>query len=195
MQEKTKKIISTVFLLFFLATLIIGFTFPGIVPLGGQNEFSYGKFKFSRNSLGQYSTYVKDKEALFNFLPPDVADIPVEPEVFQMISGRYEVDTTAEPNSTFIQQIYYAQFELGNMLNFHAGTFVRAGLTGNNTFNLPVINCNQSSALIPVIYFTESNVTKVYNGESCIIAEGASANDILRIKDRLLYGILGVAGD
>ncbi len=194
MQDKTKKIISTVFLLFFLATLIIGFTFPGIVPLGGQNEFRYGKFKFSRNSLGQYSTYVNDKEALFNFLPPDVADVLVEPEVFQMISGKYEIDITADSNSTFIQQIYSAQFELGNMLNFHRGTYIRAGLTGNNTDNVPVISCNQSSALIPVIYFVESNATRVYNGGQCIIAEGASANDIVRIKDRLLYGILGVTG-
>ena len=47
---------------------------------------------------------------------------------------------------------------------------------------------------VPVIYFKQSNETKVIIDDDCIIAEARNNIDILRIKDRLLYSMLGVIG-
>ena len=57
---------------------------------------------------------------------------------------------------------------------------------------MPIIACDDATPLIPVIYFVESNETKIYKQENCIIAEADTSVDVIRIKDRLLYGIHGI---
>lgn len=192
MKGKTKKIINTILLLLFVASLVIGFSFSGFFNLGDtSSKLKYDKFKFIRKGA-TWSTYVNNKEALFNYYPTDVLDIQLSEDIMALLFGKYEIDTTLDANDTFIQSISFSQYELGNMLNFHLGMFVRIGMTANNTFNLPIITCNQSTELVPVIYFKESNETKIYRNATCIIATAVIGEDIIRIKDRILYTILGI---
>jgi len=69
--------------------------------------------------------------------------------------------------------------------------FVRVGFTSEQ-LNFPVITCDDASDFVPVVYFKGSNTTNVYVENSCIIAEASNPADIIRIKDRLVYGILGI---
>ena len=140
-----------------------------------------------------WSSYVNNKEALFNYYPSEVLDIRFDTEITNSLIGKYEIDTTSELNDTFVQAIAESQYLLGNMLNFHFGTYLRRGMTTNNTFNLPIITCNQSSEVIPVIYFKESNETFINKDGSCIIVGAVSQVDVIRAKDRLLYGVLSIA--
>jgi hypothetical protein len=70
--------------------------------------------------------------------------------------------------------------------------FIRQGFTTENDYNFPVITCRDSTSVVPVIYFKSSNETKVYLENDCIIAESSTQIDFERIKDRLVYGMLGI---
>ena len=65
-------------------------------------------------------------------------------------------------------------------------------MTEVNEFTLPVITCDDATSSVPVLYFVESNETKIYSENGCIIAEAKFETDLLRIKDRLLYERLGI---
>jgi len=192
MKEKTKRIINITFLLLFVGSLIIGFSFPGFVSLGGEEKQRFGRFTFVRQGV-QWSTYINNKQALFDYLPGDVLDIqPLTEHIVTLILGRYEIDTTSGVNDTYREAISYSQYELANMMNFHYGTYVRIGMSANNSFNLPVITCNESTDILPVLYLRESNQTSIYTIGNCLIGEASSAQDIVRVKDRLLYSLLGI---
>jgi hypothetical protein len=70
--------------------------------------------------------------------------------------------------------------------------FVRQGFTAENDYNFPVITCEDPTNFVPVIYFRSFNETKVYMEDNCIIAEALRQEDVERIKDRMVYGILGI---
>lgn len=193
MKDKTKKILNSAFLIVFIGSMVIGFSFPGFFNADSGASQKYGKFNFVRKGI-QWSTYVNSKELLTSYYPAEVNTIYIEPQILQMISGKYEIDSTADINSTAIKTIYQAQYDMASMMNFHFGAFMRAGVTTNNTQNIEVITCNQSTEFIPVIYFRESNETRAFKDGSCIIAEAESAQDFARIKDRILYGLLGIIG-
>ena len=72
------------------------------------------------------------------------------------------------------------------------GIFVRKGFTSNNSFNLPVVACSDSTPYVPVVYFRHGNSTNIHLDNDCIIAEAAENAGFIMVKDRLLYGMLGV---
>ena len=89
------------------------------------------------------------------------------------------------------QSIALAQYQMGLTLEAY-NIFIREGLTENNTFNLPIITCNNSTANVPVIYFKQGNSTKIYLDNDCIVAEALTGADFIKSKDKILYSVLGV---
>lgn len=191
MKEKTKKIINTVFLLLILASIVIGFTIGSVIPQGGETVLKYGNFKFSKKG-NFWSTYINNKEALFVYYPTDVADIAFDEKTVSLLINRFEIDSTSDFNDTLKEGIAYSQYELGNMMKFHFDSYLRVGFSANNSFNMPVITCSQATEAVPVIYFQYGNSTKIVSENNCIIAAAQSRNEIVRIKDRILYTMLGI---
>ena len=70
--------------------------------------------------------------------------------------------------------------------------YLRKGFTTNNSFSLPVITCRDSTLMVPVIYFRNGNTTNIHLEDDCIIAEAGSDADFIKVKDRLIYGMLEV---
>jgi hypothetical protein len=189
-KESKKQTIIVIFIAFIMVTSIIGFIFVSS-PSGGKLKFN--KFTFVKKG-NLWSTSVNKKEALFNYYPAEVVDINLDPLIKEKVMNTLEVDSTYSFNNTFVGSVELALFQLETDLNFHFGKFLRKGLIINNSFNLPIITCNDSTEIIPVLYFKESNETKIYLEENCIIAEAKNGIDFLRIKDRLMYGLLGIIG-
>jgi len=185
--EKNKKI-----LVFFMAFVMIGSVF-GVIFFGNnrqENKAKYNDFLFVQKQEG-WSTDIDGREVFFNYLPDDVADLELEKNVLGAFGNLVELDTTSESNNSFKEQIALAEHQMVLALsNFNI--YVRGGFTAENEFGMPVITCGDATPNVPVIYFRESNETKVYLQNNCIIAESKDGPDFLRIKDRLLYTILGI---
>jgi hypothetical protein len=70
--------------------------------------------------------------------------------------------------------------------------FVVKGFTSENEFAKPIITCDNATFYVPVIYFKKSNQTVISLENNCIIAEAYRGEDLVKVKDRLLYSIFGV---
>jgi len=186
--EKRKKLL--VYLIgFIMVSSAFGVIFFGFNS-GGTNPLVYDKYKFTYKG-GVLSTMVNGKEALFSYLPSDVEPIMVNGDAISRLKNAVEIDLTSDFNDTFAESIALAQFQMDATLsNFNI--FLRKGFTNETTSNLQVITCKDSTSFVPVIYFKGANTTSVYLENSCIIAEAVNQADVIRVKDRLIYGMLGI---
>ena len=169
---------------------VFGVVFFGFGTSGGTSEIEYNDFKFV-NKGAYWSTIVDKREAIFTYLPGDVEDVTVDNILIDRLKNKVEIDVTSDFNGTFAQEISLASYNMIITLN-NFDLFIRQGFTTENDYNFPVITCRDSTSVVPVIYFKSSNETKVYLENDCIIAESSTQIDFERIKDRLVYGMLGI---
>lgn len=156
---------------------------------GSGGSVKYNGLKFTGKG-NFWSVNANGREALFTYLPDEAASINVESSAVERLKNVVQIDTTSEFNDTLAEPIALAQFQMGTtLLNFNI--FVRNGFTSEHQ-NFPVITCKDATKFVPVIYFKWSNATNVHMENNCIIAEAANAADAIRLKDRLVYGILGI---
>lgn len=179
-------------LILFIVFIMIGtsfsFVFFGFQP---QSEVvKYRDIKFV-NQNNVWIAKINGREAAFSFLPGEVESIFVFDESIKRLQSKFEIDVTYDLNSTYAQSIALAQHQMGLTLAAN-NIYLRKGFTTNNTFNLPVITCNDATLNVPVVYFRYGNTTNIHAENNCIIAEASSNADFIKAKDRLLYGILGV---
>ena len=190
MKEKRekKKWGLIILLVFIMIGTSFSFVFFGFQP---QNEVSrYNELKFIRHQ-GWWEAKINGRTAAFSFLPGEVEGIPASEGFSGILRNKFEVDITYDINSTYNESIALAQYQMGLTLAQY-NIFVRKGFTANNTFNMPVITCNEATSNVPVVYFKYSNVTSIHSENNCIIAESNANADFIKVKDRLLYGMLGV---
>jgi hypothetical protein len=176
----------TVFIVVLMVGSVIGYMFGR----DGEESFDYNGYKFFRRG-NKYILKVDRTELGFDYFPFSVVDINISTEILNKFSNKIEIDSTYDNNSKWKEGIAVAQYDLERYLNKVGAFFVR-GLTTENEYGMPIIVCENATIIIPVIYFKESNQTNVWVDKECIIIEAKNDADFMRIKDRLIYGLLGV---
>ena len=189
-KESNQKQIIVYFIAFIMVSSIFGIMFSGYNSQ--SNSIKYKGIKFTQQN-NQWSTTINNQKLLFNYLPIDVEQITLNQDIKSAIYNKPQLDITSDVNDTFSEEIALAQYTIALALN-NVNIYPRPGFTTNNKFNLSIITCKDATQAVPVILFKQSNQTKVSIKDNCIIAEAKNNFDILRIKDRLLYSILGVIG-
>lgn len=192
MVRKEKKPKSGTIFAFIIAFVMI-FSVVGYVGLERQsNQFKYEGIKFTQNQNSRiWSTIINNKQLIFDYFPSEVEQINLTEDIPTSLLNRPEIDTTSKLNDTFSEEIALAQYNMALTLD-NLNVYLRRGFTENNTFNLPIITCKDATAAVPVIYFKQSNETKITIENNCLIAEARNNIDILRAKDRILYSFLGI---
>lgn len=178
------------FLVFIMVGTSFSFVFFGFSSVSEKAKYNGITFTFVP-SENIWAAKIKGKNAAFSFLPKDVESIPAFDDSAKMLKDRLEIDATSDTNSTYREAIALAQHQMGLTLSQY-NIYLRKGFTANNTFSLPVIACRDSTLAVPVIYFRHGNTTNIHLENNCIIAEASSDADFIKVKDRLLYGILEV---
>jgi hypothetical protein len=191
-REENKKLLSkqnivSLFIVFIMVTSVIGYMFGK----DGAESFKYKDYKFFRKG-NEWILKVGGGELNFNFFPTDVENINLSSEAINRLEGVIEIDSTSDVNDSHAKIIALAQYSMQQVLGQVSTTYIRVGMTSENEFDLPIITCNDATVAVPVLFFKEANATNVELKNNCIIAEAKSEIDIVRIKDRLLYGILGI---
>ncbi len=179
-------------LILFMVFIMVGTTFS-VIFFGftaPQENIRYENYKFIRSN-DIWLSKINVNYAAFSFLPNEVSDIKAEPGFEQLLKDRLEIDVTSDTNSTNLQSISLAAYQMGLTLEKY-NIYVRQGFISNNSYNAPVITCNDSTQNVPVIYFEYSNETRIITKENCIIANAKSQQDFIRLKDRILYGLFGI---
>jgi len=189
---KEKKVKKRWGLMVFIVIIMIGTSFS-VFLYGGSpaNEVvRYNDIKFTGNGQ-MWIAKINDRQAAFTFLPSEVQDIPISDGINELLQDKYEIDVTSDFNSTYKEPIALAQHQMGLTLATY-NIYMRQGFTKNNSFNLPVITCENSAASLPVVYFEYRNSTGISLNNTCVIARASSNQDFIRVKDRLVYSMFGV---
>ena len=184
-------------LIAFMVVIMLGTTFSfvyyGFAP--EEDTVKYNGIKFTNHgnpSQGKFwVAQIKGIEAAFSFLPNEVENINSTGDFSGELHGKLEIDSTSDVNSTYKESIALAQHQMGLTLESYS-LYLRKGFIAPNQFNLPLITCSESTSIVPVVYFKSGNATGIHVENHCIIAEASSNADVIKIKDRLLYGMLGV---
>jgi len=180
------------YMVYFMAFIMVGSVF-GVMLYGfsdSAGSLRYGNFAFE-NVNGAWVTTIDGKRATFDFSPENVESINLSREAGNILSNAAEIDFTSDINDSFAEQIALAQFSMQRTL-LDQKIFFRDGFIEDNEYDKPVITCDDATSALPVIYFRKGNSTRLLYDNGCIIAEAQAYYDVARIKDRLLYAVLGV---
>ena len=189
-KKEKKKWGLILFIVFIMIGTSFSFIFFGFQPQ--RDVVRYNDIKFVNiPSQNIWIAKINGREAAFSFLPTDVESIFLFDDSIKRLQNKFEIDVTYDLNSTYKEAIALAQHQMGLTLATY-NIFVRKGFTTNNTFNLPVITCDDATSNVPVVYFRYGNATNIHTENNCIIAEASTNADFIKVKDRLLYGILEV---
>jgi hypothetical protein len=183
----SKKNIVSMFIVFIMVSSVVGYMWGKDIG----EKFKHNDYKFVREK-GGWTLKVEDTKLFFNYFPTEVEDIDIGSDIINRVNGVIEIDSTSSENDSFVEAIAQAQFSMQQELNKVSNVYIRVGMLEENEYDFPVITCADATVMIPVLYFRKSNETKVELDENCIIAEAKNNYDVIRIKDRLLYGMLGI---
>lgn len=179
-------------LILFIVMIMIGtsfsFVFFGFSPSSESVVYNGIKFTMFPDRI---EAKISGKAAAFSFLPSEAESVVVMENAVDKLQNKLEIDVTSDINSKYNESIALAQHQMGLTL-WNYNVYIRKGFTSNNTFNFPIITCKDSTTNVPVVYFRQGNSSKIYEEGDCIIAEANSSVEIIRVKDRLLYSMLGV---
>lgn len=177
-----------VFLVFIVTGLSSGFVFFGFQG-GGEATHRFNDHKFTFQG-DHWRAKINGQYALFTFRPDQVLLLDVEGEVAPLLKEKIQIDATSSVNDTLIEAIALAQYQMGLTLNNY-NTYLRAGFL-EETSQFPIISCEQATPFVPVIFFEESNQTRVRVENNCITIEAQSYQDVIMAKDRILYELFDV---
>ena len=145
---------------------------------------------FEEGMVGMRAQEEKDIEVEF---PKDYhnKDLAGKPAKFTVKLHQIKAVNYPDINDTFAEGIALAEYQMGITLS-NFDVFTRNGFTNQTKYNAPIITCSDATNFVPVIYFAKGNATKIYMEGSCVIAQAGNHADVIRLKDRLVYGILGI---
>lgn len=191
-KEKQNK-----FIVFFIAFIMISSAFAVIFygfNEGQPTKRTFNGYDFFEKNDQWFRWYTKigKTDAGFNYLPDEVAGIPIDGTI-QRLASPAQISITSDLNDIFAEEIALAETQAEMTLsNFNI--FAVKAFTAENEYGWPVITCNQSAAST-VIYFKEANETKITVHGGCILADANQMSDILVLRDRIVYALLGILNE
>ncbi len=175
----------------FIVIIMVGSAFGVVLGsfAGSSDSFKYNGIRFKQTSQG-YSVKIGEKQYLFRYDPRVLEKIEVDQKAIDAIKDSPQVDFTSDTDSYYKEVIAQIEFSFERVLTT-MNKHVETGFTGENDYGKDVLVCGDTG-LVPLIYFKESNTTRISYENSCVIAEADSAESFLALTERMMYGLLGV---
>ncbi|MFC1728646.1 hypothetical protein ACFLZ7_04270 [Nanoarchaeota archaeon] len=188
-KEKPKKFSKQVIYTLIIASLmvfsIVGFTLSN----SEQSTENYKDQKFKLSGQ-KWITKIDGQEFSFYYLPSEVEYI--QTNGLTDLKNLKMLYLTFNPNQKYLQAIDLARFDLTNDL-ISLGIYpVPATNIETDQYELQVITCLNSTGSVPVIEFRESDKTEVSLENSCIILKSDSERNFIKLKDLIIYKIIGI---
>ncbi|MBI2575565.1 hypothetical protein HYV82_06795, partial [Candidatus Woesearchaeota archaeon] len=148
--------------------------------------------KFERQLDGSLTTKVNGRTVSFTYFPGEIEYIALNPSAVDMLKGTRMLYVTSDYHGNFSQVIAAVEFDFSKALYENYGIFVVQGFV-QNVSSFPVVSCANATSFVPVVSFQESVDNEGFRESgSCLIAEAGSYEGFVKLRDRLLYGLMGV---
>jgi len=193
-KERSRKRVSFIFSAI-VVLLMVGGIFAAMLYNPAQTEDrSYGDYEIGDKPVtGGGSVYVielNSNEIELQHLPTFVTYVEMDESAAPLIANAQQLALVADANASLedLSLIDYARLQL----TLGLPTPIASGMSGENTYGLPVITCDLASPQMPVVLFTSVNDTpSIRVNGSCVIISG-TGRGILAAKDRVLFERYGI---
>lgn len=187
-DNRSTKILLTVVTAFLMITSIIGF-------LGNSQNtegIDYKGYTFTQTPQG-WNVKVGEEKYTFYTNPYEAEKYNLSSDAVEMLKASKYIVATFDTSFDDLQALDIARFDLANELDSGLGITVFSGVAEeNSTYPLPVITCDNATSMIPVVYFKSSDRAMIKRDGFCVVLEAPTGVTALKLKDRLVYGMLGI---
>jgi hypothetical protein len=190
-RKKRTNIIITIIVAFLMVASIFAFV---ITDLGQQgNELTYNKYTFQTvNNI--YRTKINGNYMDFQYFPADLERINITQDIVNRLMNAKGMIIVFNPNESVdnLQYIDFARLDMSNQLSTPIGFAITK--PSSLYSGLPVLGCQNSTTELPFIMINISSSSDFILDNAypnCIIMN-AELKDIVALKDRLVYRLLGV---
>ena len=175
-----------------LVGLVMMGSIAGYVVLDNDSSTSltYNEYKFRQDRNG-FSTEIEGQKMSFNFHPTQVEQISFEPDEVSMLRDAEVIMITSDSDNPFQSAVSLLEYELESKLMLF-NRVATHGISEENVSSLQVITCDNAGEKSPVIYLKKGNSTSVDTLDNCMTITAKTELDFVKVKDALLYRILGV---
>ncbi len=153
----------------------------------------YNGYKFKAN---EYNIFGKIGEEWieFNNHPSSLETIEVAEPAIQKLKDSKMIYLTFDPEDNAIKDIELARMKLSESLTTEFGIYSSVGASMNSTAYqaYPLIDCNNATQFIPVVYLKSNNETKINIENNCIFIYATEGFEFNPLLDRLRYGLYNV---
>lgn len=185
-----KTTIMTFAIVFLMVFSVFGFIL-GYSTSPSQEKFKYNEFTFRVTNEG-FVTEINNQQVAFSSAPEQAELVAVASDVVGKLVSKGMVYFTYDPDDPLKEAIALAQFSMASPLNDVLNIYAVPGFTEENEFGQPVITCQNATAFVPVILFEQSNSTGITSAGNCIMVRASYAEEMLLMKDGLLYRLVGI---
>jgi len=182
-----KEAIMVYFIIIILSLSIGGFLFGSNEPVHSE-RYKDHILIFDNN----WWRLKENNNARFHYLPHVLENFSVDNTVIDRLKTSKMIYTTFNPNAEDISSIELVRLELREEFPVNFNIYVVDGIAEEDeNYNLPIVTCENATMFVPVMSFVNNNNTGIMIKDNCITIE-AQEEDIIMLKDRLVYGMLGV---
>lgn len=183
-----KKVLVTLFMAFIMVFSIFAVVFDRYTNVV---KLKYNGYSFSQNG-NLFATKINGNNVYFDNFPKNVEDINLSNDVVSRISNTKMLYITYDISQDTRQIMGKAQYDLQNALWQNFRIYAAASLMNESNYNLPVATCSNATASVPVMELSYSNETGVSLEGNCILVHSTNEAELIRLKDRLLFGLFGI---
>ncbi len=162
---------------------------------GNSITTRYNNLKIKQDlNTNKYLVKVAGKEYTFDFHPNTVEVIPLDQEIIPILKQSKMQYITFNPDSALISEIEYTRFNLEALFPQTFSISLSTGVVNQTAAYtaFPLITCMNATDVVKVIELKQGNETKIYKENNCIIWEAQDNFGLREIKERIIYGMLGV---
>lgn len=189
----SKKNIVSLFIIIVMVSSILA------IWQGASDSNQVSKYNgYSIRILNEKYQIETDTANVYGYTYPSFLEyIPLDKGYVNYLLSSDTVFILFEPADENIAVIEVLRSELAQQDFYILGKMVNFGLiTANETYNYPVLSC--SNITQPALYLHTINITlnitpsRIYQEQGCIVLEASTWQELLQLKDRLVYTMYGV---
>jgi len=190
-QERSKQIWISLIIVGILITSVLSFIY------GGQNDAEKIEYKINGKTyyFGQvYNKYYLNinNEQIYFYNLPDQININISDDIIQRIKNSNMLYLTFDPNEESLGYMDLARLDLFNEF-FNNNVYIVNSMTEESEqYNLPIVDCSNSTQHIPVIKLEIDDENKSLDvKDNCIIFKG-NGLDFVKFRDLMIYKLYEV---
>lgn len=190
-RRKRVVIIFSALIVFFMVASIFGYVM--IDASQQSNDLTYNKYTFTQTNTGfrvKYNSTYMD----FSYYPSDLERINMSTDIYIRLTNAKGIVYLFNPNESIdnLQYSDYARFDMSNQLKIPMGFAITSA--SSQYTGLAVMSCQNSTADVPFIMLnisSDDDFVLDSRYANCIVMN-AKLKDIVAMKDRLVYRLLGI---